>query len=418
MIIRMRTIFLFFLVVQCFLTVSGQVTFDKGYIIDNSGIKTECLIKNHDWRSNPKTIQYKLSEESPAVPASIDSIQAFGVDNYSKFVRATVKIDRSPIDIGSLSDKRGPLWSQETLFLRELTCGKASLWVYTEDRSWFFYSLDGSQPELLVYKQYYSQEKHAYRQNHFQEKIVIRENLEFKQQLYNYLRNENTKNVNLGKLRYDEKSLVKYFKLYNSYYGNNEPAEGKKPEREVLNVKITGSLNYSWLKITDLMKKYKKPDKFDFGGKANWMGGLELEYFLPFNRNTWSLLFAPTFEHYRNSKTVGNFPVNIDMASVRFPVGARYSLYLNNDMKFFFDGYYNPTIYINKNDGFAPMSYIMLDIEEADNFIVGGGFAYKKWQVELQYHTDRDLFREHIFWETDYTKIVMSVSYKLFSIRK
>ena len=127
---------------------------DKGYIIDNSGVKIECLIKNHDWKMNPKMIQYRLSEESPVVSGLIDSIREFQVENYPRYMRATVKIDRSPIEAGSLSKTSAPLWSEETLFLQELVDGKASLWIYTEVWSWFFYSLDNSLPEQLVYKRY------------------------------------------------------------------------------------------------------------------------------------------------------------------------------------------------------------------------------------------------------------------------
>ena len=389
--------------IQCFLTVFGQITFDKAYIIDNSGTKTECLIKNYDWWSNPKTIQYKLSEESPVVSASIDSIREFRVDNYPRFVRVTVKIDRSPTEIQSLSNTRAPLWSEETLFLKELTCGKACLWIYTEDRSWFFYSLDGSFPEQLIYKEYTSEGKSE-----------IYKNAGFRQQLYAYMRNENTKNVNLKSLQYQEEPLVKYFKRYNSDFEENAQPDKKKPKREVLNLKITGSLNYSRLCI----ENPTIPVKYDFGGKINWMGGLELEYFLPFNKNTMSLLFAPTFEHYKNSKDFDK-PLSIDMISVHFPIGARYGLYMNNDMKYFFDIYYNPFLCINKNDGFSyhPNTYT-LDITEMDNLIFGGGFAYKKWQIGLKYHTNRDLFRSYREWITDYTKIECSVSYKLFSVKK
>ena len=407
--IKHCTLFLF-IVFQCFMTVTGQVTFDKGYFIDNSGTTIECLIRNYDWRSNPKAIQYKLSEESPVISVSIDSLREFRVDNYSRFVRATVKIDRSPISLESLSTTSAPLWSEETLLLRELTCGKACLWIYTEDRSWFFYSLDDSLPEQLVYKKYHNVKSATLR-----EERIVHENMGFRQQLSMYLQNENTKDVNLKNLVYQELPLVNYFKRYNSALSEKQVQPGvEKPEREVLNLKITGSLNYSWLHITNGLNKNIGSD---FGGKANWMGGLELEYFPPFNRNRFGILFDPTFEHYKNSKIIRDSPRSIDMISVHFPVGVRCNFYLNDDVKFFLDVYYNSFICINKNDGFAMPGYI-LDIRESDNWIFGGGFAYKKWQLKLQYHTIRDLFSEYTAWGSDYTKAAVSVSYKIFSVKK
>jgi len=392
--------------IQCFLSVSGQVTFDKGYIIDNSGVKTECLIKNYNWWSNPKTIQYRLSKESPAVSAPIDSIREFQVDNYPRFLRATVKIDRSPIDIHSLSQTRMPLWSEETLFLKELVSGKACLWIYTEDRSWFFYSLDGSLPEQLIYKEYNQEgESGVYTNNGF------------RQQLYMNMQTNGTKGMNIENMKYLQEPLVQYFKRYNSDFEAEVQPDIKKPEREVLNLKITGSLNYSRLRVENTVMLYR----YNFGGKTNWMGGLELEYFLPFNRNKVSILLAPTFEHYKAGKIFyENRPSGADMTTVHFPIGARYGFYLNNDMKFFFDAYFNPfDLYINKNNGFVhhPNSP-SIKIRESANFLLGGGFAYKKWQIELQYHTSRDLFRDYIAWKANYTKIVLSVSYKLFSVRE
>jgi len=36
----------------------------------------------------------------------------------------------------------------------------------------------------------------------------------------------------------------------------------------------------------------------------------------------------------------------------------------------------------------------------------------------LKYHTNRNLLDEYVFWYGDYTQISLSVSYKLFSVRR
>ena len=104
----MRYVIISVLLFHSFFQISGQIKFEKGYIIDNSGVKTECLIRNLDWRDNPRVIQYKLSEESDIVSGSIDFIKEFKVDNYPRFVRYDVKIDRSSSDIVNLSKTRSP----------------------------------------------------------------------------------------------------------------------------------------------------------------------------------------------------------------------------------------------------------------------------------------------------------------------
>ncbi|GHT72815.1 hypothetical protein AGMMS50262_02680 [Bacteroidia bacterium] len=158
--------------------------------------------------------------------------------------------------------------------------------------------------------------------------------------------------------------------------------------------------------------------RYDFGNKVNWTAGAELEYFLPFNRNTTSVIFAPTMEHYKNTKDFYNLPRTLDMVSVTFPIGLRYSFYLNNDMRFFFDASFNPFFYINSNKGFEIVGRTVLEITERANFILGGGFAYKNFQVELKYHTNRELLGNYSSWQSDNSRIALSVSYKLFRQEK
>ena len=40
----------------------AQISFEKGYYIDNSNQKVDCLIKNVDWKNNPTSFEYKLSD--------------------------------------------------------------------------------------------------------------------------------------------------------------------------------------------------------------------------------------------------------------------------------------------------------------------------------------------------------------------
>ena len=40
----------------------AQTSFEKGYFINNEGQKTDCLIKNIDWKDNPTEIKFKYTE--------------------------------------------------------------------------------------------------------------------------------------------------------------------------------------------------------------------------------------------------------------------------------------------------------------------------------------------------------------------
>ena len=51
-----------FLALLAFTASFSQITYQPGYFINNSGSKTECLIKNVAWKDNPVEFDYKLSE--------------------------------------------------------------------------------------------------------------------------------------------------------------------------------------------------------------------------------------------------------------------------------------------------------------------------------------------------------------------
>ena len=108
----------------------AQITFEKGYFIDNSDQRIECLIKNVDWRNNPTNFQYKLNQNEEPVEAEITNVKEFGIYNSSKFLRRVVKIDRSTEETNKLSKERNPKFEEEQLFLKVLNEGKANLYSY------------------------------------------------------------------------------------------------------------------------------------------------------------------------------------------------------------------------------------------------------------------------------------------------
>ena len=108
----------------------GQISFDQGYIIDNTNQKTNCLIKNLDWKNNPNEIEYKLFENTKPVKVAVQSIKEFGIDNVSKYISCNVNIDRSSEITNKLSRNKEPNFKKEVLFLKVLIEGNANLYVY------------------------------------------------------------------------------------------------------------------------------------------------------------------------------------------------------------------------------------------------------------------------------------------------
>jgi cellulose synthase/poly-beta-1,6-N-acetylglucosamine synthase-like glycosyltransferase len=60
-----------------------QNSFLKGYYINNSNERVDCLIKNNDWLNNPTQFEYKLSENSEKKIQTINSVKEFEITGVS-----------------------------------------------------------------------------------------------------------------------------------------------------------------------------------------------------------------------------------------------------------------------------------------------------------------------------------------------
>lgn len=109
---------------------SSQISFEKGYFITNDGEKIDCLIKNIDWKNNPVDFEYQLVQNGTLINENIKSVQEFGIYNNSKYIRRTVKIDKSGNNINNFSDDKNPIFIEEQLFLKALIEGKSNLYQY------------------------------------------------------------------------------------------------------------------------------------------------------------------------------------------------------------------------------------------------------------------------------------------------
>ena len=112
----MKKRILFLLAAILSLNCYSQISFEKGYYIDNTNQKINCLIKNIDWKNNPTEFEYKLSKNSESKKTTIKTIKEFGIDNISKYIRRTVSIDRSSEDINKLSNDKNLKLKKKSFF--------------------------------------------------------------------------------------------------------------------------------------------------------------------------------------------------------------------------------------------------------------------------------------------------------------
>lgn len=387
----------------------AQIVFEKGYFITNSNNKTECLIKNLDWRNNPTSIKYKSSEEAEVQSIGIESIQEFGINEVLKYKRATVSIDRSSEVMNKMSTNRKPDFNQEQLLLKVLVEGKATLYSYTDaSLERFFYQLDNGDIEQLIFKSYY------YNQS------SVKRNEAYKQQLL-LLACEGVNNSSTNAISYTKKPMVAYFVKYNECTSSpykNYTKKGSGTASGAFNLKIRPGISFASLAIENVTID---DSEGDFGNKPTFRLGAEAEFILPFNKNKWGIAIEPTFQYFIGEAEIPTFRepgVKASYISVEIPFSLRHYFYLENGHKLFM----NAGFVVD----FIPVSKLDFELESIFNENVGSsnmtftfnpafgvGYAKDKISFELRYTPNKNIINSYSNWNSKYTKMSLIFGYRI-----
>ncbi|SNR70573.1 hypothetical protein [Flavobacterium sp. ov086] len=200
----------------------AQISFQKGYYILNNGTRTECFIKNLDWKNNPTDFKYKTQlNDADYKTETITNVQEFGIDNESTFKRFKIKMDRTSDEPNKLLTDRNPVFKEEVIFLKILTKGDATLYSYTDQNLIrYFYETKTIPVGQLIYIKYYQFDGND-------APTILAENNEYKQQLFKNVKTEKTTEKEIIKLNYNKSDLTKYFIKYNSTKPNLTDEEKK-----------------------------------------------------------------------------------------------------------------------------------------------------------------------------------------------
>lgn len=379
----------------------SQIIFENGYFIDESNNKNECLIKNVDWKNNPTEFEYKFSQNDTVHKATFKTVKEFGIYNVSKYIRAKTNIDKSSEQIDKMSSERNPNFQEELLFLKVLIEGKASLFLYIDGNlTRFFYKLNDSEIQQLVYKRYLIDDK-------------ILENNSFKQELFLKLKCEEIVLNDIKNLRYSNRDLEKLFIKYNKCTGSDYINYKTKQNKDLFNLTFRPSLNYSSLEIQNSVSGF---NDIDFRNKLGIRFGIEAEFILPFNKNKWGIIVEPTYQYFKSeqSKETGNVSggilvSRIDYKSIELPVGVRYYFCLNDKSKLFtnisyvFDFSNNSSIKFLRNDDSMISE---LEIKSRRNLALGIGYKYKnRYSMEIRYNTNREILSDYVYWSSNYSSL-------------
>ncbi|NML56215.1 porin family protein [Chryseobacterium cheonjiense] len=402
-------------ILSTFLAAAGffnaQIKFEKGYFINNSGKKTEVLIKNIGWKNNPTEFTYKDLGSEDVKKEKISNVQEFGIENTERYIRKTVMLDSSPNQLDNLSNDRKPEFSEKTVFLKYILDGKADLLYYeNENTNKFFFSIDDSEPKQLVYKPY------------FVNNGQVAYNDDYKNQIAEIL-DCGVDNKKIEAAKYQIKDLSNLFSNYNlCKAGNNieNKYSAAQKEGETFHLNIRPGINFSSLEATGSSSFSSRTTKFD--GKSSFRIGLEAEFTLPFNKNKWSLFAEPTYQYYKAENESSIYPEqqysdlkysnSIDYKSIEIPIGIRYYIFLNDKSKIFFNAAFvldlplSSTLNVYSTDN---------KITSGSNLAVGAGYKYNdKFLIEIRVATQRDLVKESSYLSTKYQTASLILGYTLF----
>lgn len=374
-------------------SVYAQIIFEKGYFITKAGTRTECLIKNLDWRNNPTEFEYRM-EGSETKTMQVLAIREFGVYDQSKYKTVSVNIDRSVFKFDEISGKN-PVFRRETLALKVLVEGTASLYYYESDAlTRFFFAVNDTLVEQLVYKEYLVNASE------------IAKNEQFKQQLWTRVNCGNVQEATVKRLRYDKKMLTDYFEKFNQCSGDRETVQKVKRAKSVF-IKLTPGVGLSTLTITN---SYDPPFNNEFGNKITYHAGVEMEFILPFNKNKWSLLLEPSYNTFSGSESkTGWWENETENNTFEIALGARHYFFLGQDSKIFLDGMF--ICYVPTKE---TIQYVNLQAVTNFGGAAGAGYAYKRASMELRYYINHETLANYSLWSGKQMKTIIVLGYRIF----
>jgi hypothetical protein len=405
----------------CFTFSFAQISFQKGYYILNNGTRTECFIKNLDWKNNPTDFKYKTQlNDSDFKTETIANVQEFGIDNESTFKRFKIKIDRTSDEPNKLLNDRSPIFKEEVIFLKILIKGEATLYSYTDQNlNRYFYETKTIPAEQLVYLLYFQLDDNG-------EATKLAENNEYKQQLFKNVKSENTTEKDILKLDYNKSDLTKYFVKYNNIYPDSAEKGERKVNKGIFLVKITPTVSIASLSTKN---DYILSDNIQLDNKINFKFGAEAEYILPYNKNKWSIFINPAYQTYQDEKTYNvpsGFIINpetpnnakVKYTSIQIPIGIRHYMFLNQTSKIFinvayvFDAGSKTNITYTEITNKSTREY---ESGSGSNFALGLGYNFKnKFSVEARFNTKKELMREYLTYSAKYSSIDFVFGYTIF----
>lgn len=266
-----------------FLNIRGQTNFQEGYFINNNGDKTECLILNEDWKTNPKSFEFRLSANAEVRTGRIENIKVFGVENKFKYVRHEVMIGKNLRDLQPSKDNSALDFEKETLFLKVLIEGKTDLYHFESGslNIYFIKNPETNNVEQLIFKTYANTDNR------------IKYNNQFRTQLYKILNSDDIDRDELRNVDYNKDDLIEIIKQQSDDTENNQTVTFYKKSKFKFNLYAKAGAGFSSFSAKGPVLN----QNLEYDENVNLRIGFDFETILPFKNNKWRLFLSPTYQY-------------------------------------------------------------------------------------------------------------------------
>jgi hypothetical protein len=408
-----------------FLISSSQITFEKGYFINNGNSRTDCFIENMDWKKNPTSFSYKLQlADKETRQENIKNVKEFAIDQQNLYRKFQVQIEKSQTTTISQSYEKNPKWTIETVFLKAIVSGNANLYIYQDGNlTKFFYETATVPIEQLVMIEYLDNYRLA--QNNL-----------FRQQLFNNVKCEKMTTNTFENIRYSLNSLSSHFITYNEC-----TSEKKEPivnyqlfdtKRKKTNFRLMAGFYIASLQVNDPFEVYDASTKTS---ESLVKIGFDSEFFLPFNKNSWSIFLNPMYSNFRSTNNydgiiinpgfaedgnIINYDIEARYTQIEVPFGLRFYQYISPSSKVFFNAAYvlgftlsDSQVKITNNNNLVNADSPLLLFQNRNGLAFGVGFCYQRISAEFRYNTTRDP-TDSSLWEAKYSSLGLNFGFVIF----
>ncbi|NDP27422.1 MAG: outer membrane beta-barrel protein [Flavobacterium sp.] len=189
--------------------------------------------------------------------------------------------------------------------------------------------------------------------------------------------------------------------------------------------KIKLGLDNTSIAINDAGQYYNLSKDFN---KIAYKIGTEIEYVLPYNKNTWSIFVNPIYQNFESEKTYikndgfgvigGDFTIQLkyNYSSLDIPFGVRHYYFLNPNSKLFFNIGYSYNLISNAKLKFDYSDRTKdLRSSSRNNLLFGFGYTFNnKYSAEFMFNTKREILSDYLSWSVKQGSFGILLGYTLF----